>query len=896
MSHVSRRGTMRGVGVTGLATLLVGFMALPVSRALGGEPQKTVQFERDVRPIVEANCTGCHGADRPKASLDLRSVASMLRGGKSGPALSPSDPDGSLLLERITQGEMPPGKARKLSTGEVSTIRDWIRSGAFAAHPGIGAAPVSPVRDEDRRFWSFRPLKRPPVPTASHSLRARTPIDSFLLARLEPNGLGFSPDADACTIARRAYLDLLGLPPSLEEVDAFLADGRPGSFERLVDRLLASSHFGERWGRHWLDVAGYVDTVGFDTDATNIILSEGKWRYRDYVIRAFNQDMPYDRFITEQLAGDELHDWRNASRLTPAMRDGLIATGYLRTARDLTHEDVGVIPQNFHGIVHDTIEIVGTGLLGLTVNCARCHNHKFDPIPQEDYYRLKAIFTPAYNPQGWLPVIPTETNAKDRGLPDASPAELAEIARHNAGVDRRLAEIRNELKELKRPHQDRLFESRLAAVPEGIRAAVREAVRTPADKRNEPQKVLVRKYEAAVSVKPADVLASWSPSEQQSARTVEAEIIEIEASRRKVGKVQALYDVGSPPRTHLLIRGSEQSPGPVVQPGFLRVLCRSDAESIVASPVPYEGTTGRRTALARWLIDPKSPASALLARVLVNRIWKNLFGQGLVPTADNFGVQGQPPTHPELLEWLSCEFVESGWRIKPLVRLIMTSTAYRQASHREDAPVASAADPAAIDPGDELLWRMRLRRLESEVVRDAILTVSGDLNPAAGGPPVPIVARPDGLVEIAKEKLAIPADQYRRSIYLTSRRAYNLSLLTAFDQPLVATNCVERKASAVPLQSLFMLNDAFVAVQSDHFARQVERLSPPSPDRMIETAFRLALGRRPTGSETETCRELLQRGERLYLEAGVTGSDAAHQALVQLCQTLFNTSEFLFAE
>ncbi len=442
----SRTQALRGMGPTGLSGALVWFMALQVSLASDGERPKPVAFERDVRPILATNCAGCHGADRPKAGLDLRSVAAMMRGGKSGPALSPSDPDGSLLLERIAQGEMPPGKARKLSADEVATVREWIRDGARTDHP-VASTPTtaSPVRDEDRRFWSFRPLRQPTVPTGTLAGRMRTPVDRFLQASLEPKGLTFSPDADPSTLVRRAYLDVLGLPPSIEEVDAFLADDRPDAFERVVDRLLASPHLGERWGRHWLDVAGYVDTVGFDTDATNIILSEGKWRYRDYVIRAFNEDRPYDRFLTEQLAGDELYDWRKAKRFTPAMREALIATGYLRTAHDLTHEDVGVIPQNFYGIAHDTIEIVGTGLLGLTINCARCHSHKFDPIPQEDYYRLMAVFSPAYNPQAWLPVIPTETKSRDRGLPDVSPAEVAEIERHNRGVDRRLKELRDRL-------------------------------------------------------------------------------------------------------------------------------------------------------------------------------------------------------------------------------------------------------------------------------------------------------------------------------------------------------------------------------------------------------------------------------------------------------------------
>jgi hypothetical protein len=811
--------------------LLLGICVLRSSAAAGADPERGLRFERDVWPIVAANCAGCHGADRPKAGLDLRSVEMMFRGGKSGPALDRTDPGSSLLLERIVRGEMPPGKARKLSPSEIDSIRSWILSGAAAENSAALPPPIISDREPDRQFWSFRPLRRPRVPEVSHRSLVRTPIDSFVLARLESRGLGFSSEADAVTLVRRAYLDLLGLPPSPEQFDAFVADGRAGAFDRLIDRLLASPHFGERWGRHWLDVAGYVDTVGFDTDATNIILSEGKWLYRDYVIRAFNSDKPYDRFLTEQLAGDELVDWRRAKRFTPAIRESLIATGYLRTARDLTHEDVGVIPQNFFGIVHDTIEIVGTGLLGLTVNCARCHDHKFDPIPQEDYYRLMAIFTPAYNPHAWRPVIPTETNSKDRALPDVSAAEQAEIERHNAELDRQLAVLR----------------SRLA-------------------------------------------------KEKKNAKMTKEEIAAVEVKRKKWGKIQAFYDVGPTPATHLLIRGSEQSPGPEVPPGFLRALCRSESATVATCESSPEGTSGRRSALARWLTEPGSPASALVARVTVNRIWKQLFGQGIVPTADNFGAQGLAPTHPDLLEWLSVELVENGWRIKPLVRLIVNSTAYRQASHAEPAQAVSTQRPAAIDPGNELLWHMRLRRLESEVVRDSMLTVSGDRTLAMGGPPVPISTRPDGLVEVAKDRVSIPGDVCKRSVYLTTRRAYNASLLTVFDQPLVATNCVRRSTSAVPLQSLFLLNDAFVAEQAGHFARRIERTGPASADDRINLAYRLALVRLPSESERKICHDLLRRQTELWIAKGTSCDLASHQALVQLCLTLFNTSEFLYAE
>jgi len=811
--------------------LLVELFLGHLPGAVGADPDRTLRFERDIWPIFTAHCTGCHGADRPKAGLDLRNVAMMLRGGKSGPALDLADPGSSGLLERITRGEMPPGKARKLSPQEIDSVRSWILSGARADNPGAIPPSIAPDRVQNGPFWSFRPLRRPTVPRVSQCARVRTPIDSFVLARLESKELGLSSEADAATLVRRAYLDLLGLPPSPEQLDAYLVDSRAGAFERLVDCLLASPHFGERWGRHWLDVAGYVDTVGFDTDATNIILSEGKWLYRDYVVRAFNEDKPYDRFLTEQIAGDELFDWRRAKRFSPEMRQALIATGYLRTARDLTHEDVGVIPQNFFGIVHDTIEIIGTGLLGLTVNCARCHDHKFDPIPQEDYYRLMAIFTPAYNPHAWHPVIPTETNSKDRALPDLSPAEQAPIERHNAEIDRRVAELRSQVTK---------------------------------DKKN--------------------------------AKVIEREIAAVEAKRKKWGKIQALYDVGPAPATHLLIRGSELSPGPEVPPGFLRALCTSEDAAVASCGSPQEETSGRRRALAQWLTSIDSPASALVARVTINRIWKQLFGQGIVPTADNFGAQGLPPTHPELLEWLSSELVASGWRIKPLVRLILTSTVYRQASHEEPPHAVSSRRAEALDPGNELLWHMRLRRLESEVVRDSMLTASGERTLAMGGPPVPISTRPDGLVEVAKDRLSSLADTYKRSIYLTTRRAYNPSLLTVFDQPLVATNCVKRSTSAVPLQSLFLLNDAFVAEQAERLARRVERNGRSAPDARIDLAFRLTLARLPTERERNVCRELLERQTALWVARGTLPNEASHQALAQLCLTLFNTSEFLYAE
>ena len=780
----------------------------------------------------------------------------------------------------------------RLATSAGFLILGVISQACAAEAPG--AAATDAASDADRQFWAFQPLKPQTPPALAGAMLPQTPIDAFLLVRLAEKGLHFSGEADRVTLIRRLSLDLLGLPPPPEEVDRFAADSAPEAYERLVDRLLASPRFGERWGRHWLDVAGYADTVGFDIDSNNIITSEGKWLYRDYVIHAFNDDKPFDRFLKEQLAGDELHDWRRAEHLSPEMREALIATGYLRTARDLTHEDVGVIAQNFHNILHDTLEIVGSGLLGLTVNCARCHDHKFDPIPQEDYYRLTALLTPAYNPQAWRPVIPFAPDIEDRALADAAPAEAAEWRRENQEIDARVESLAKQLAELQRPYQRRLAESKLAALPEAIRGDVKAALETPAGKRSEIQNYLAEKLAGAIAVKPEDIAAALSEADKAEAAALEAKIAQTKQSRRSWGKLQALWDLGPPPPTYLLRRGDYLTPGEEVSPGFLRVLCRSDAEALASLVSPYSQTSGRRLALAEWLTRPDSPAGALVARVAVNRVWAHLFGRGIVTTTENFGVQGQRPTHPELLEWLSAEYIADGWRTKLLIRRIVTSHAYRQASRRPPAD-ASFPDPAQVDPANELLWRMRLRRLESEAVRDAMLAASGKLNPAMGGPPVLTRAMPDGMVVVDREKLPTPADAWRRSVYMLARRAYNLSLLTVFDQPLVATNCLSRDASAVPLQSLTMFNDDFVAEQSAAFAERVATAAADEPAQ-IELAFRLALARRPNESELGWCREWLARQTERFLASGGDTTQARRMALIQLCRTLFNTSEFLYAE
>jgi hypothetical protein len=658
-----------------------------------------------------------------------------------------------------------------------------------------------------------------------------------LLASLEAKGLSFSPPADRTTLLRRAFLDLHGLPPTPDQLAEFLADSSRDAFARQVDRLLASPRFGERWGRHWLDVVGYADTVGFDSDANGIFVSEGKWKYRDYVIASFNADKPYARFLTEQIAGDELVDWRHAPRFTEEIREDLIATGYLRTARDQTHEPESNIPLNYYGVLHDTVEVVGNSLFALTVNCARCHSHKFDAIPQRDYYRLMALFTPAYNPENWKPVFPWKPEIRDRALPDASTAELTQIDHFNADIDRDVARMRSRMAE--------------PGCSSSLKARLLESV---------------------------------------ALRT---------SQRKRVGHIQAIYDVGPPPVTHLLKRGQFETLGPVVQAGFLSVLCDSPADAVVSDSQSTGPDSGRRLAFARWVTRKDSRAAALLARVYVNRVWQHLFGEGLVRTPENFGVQGEEPTHPELLEWLAADFQGPvAWQTKPLIREIMLSAAYQQSSQSsgKSSPSNAVADPFTVDPENKLLWRMRAKRLEAEAIRDCVLATSGRLDSTMGGPPILLVARPDGLVTIDSSKLRRCGDAVRRSVYLLSRRAYNLSLLSVFDRPLFAVNCPKRDASVIPLQSLTMLNDEFIADEAQYLAARVAAVSADSPKQAVWTAFELALARSPDQREARQCADFLVRQQEAFQHAGAPQPVATQKALAQLCRTLYNTSEFLYSE
>ncbi len=733
--------------------------------------------------------------------------------------------------------------------------------------------------DEPRQHWSFQPLVRISVPEVANSSRVRSEIDAFIVQGLERKGLAPANDADKYSLIRRVYFDLLGLPPSPEQICAFVHDESPHAYELLLGRLMESPHFGERWGRHWLDNAGYVDVQGLDNDAGIIINAENKWLYRDYVIASFNSDKPFDRFLTEQLAGDECVDWRNADQYTPEMQTLLVATGFLRNSADDTNANELNRLDVHHQILERTHEVVMNNLLGLTIQCAKCHDHKYEPLLQTDYYQWQALFQPAFNPDKWL-------QPAARQIPNVSAAEKKRIEDHNSQLDQQIASIKSQIAEVRKPFEQQVLDTKLAQLPEPIRVDTLKAISTPIDQRTELQKYLASKFEEGLKVKPDEVAAIMTQSEKDRVAEFEKQIAGAASQKRTFQHWQAVYDSGPPTATRLLHRGDPLTPGDEVLPAMISVLATPKTSN--TDIVPQHGSSGRRFALAKWLSDPQSPAGSLVIRVRVNRIWQHLFGRGIVKTTDNFGVTGTKPTHPELLEWLSATHVADGQRLKPFLTRIMTSSTYRQSSLRDDERCMS------VDPDNKLLWKQRLRRLESESVRDAILTVSGILDRSMGGAPIPVEPRPDGSFVIKKEGLPTPRAQYRRTIYLLGRRNYHPTLLSVFDQPNLTTNCSERSTSAVVLQSLTMLNDAFVLEQAGALAERVMAMVE-TKDRWITTAFEVTLGRMPTEREVVWCQNAMTREVDYHQQNDkqIPVKEAETRGFTRVCHTLLNTSEFL---
>ncbi|MBC8116630.1 MAG: DUF1553 domain-containing protein [Candidatus Saccharimonas sp.] len=849
-------------------------------------------FETHIRPLLKAHCWQCHGEEeKPEAGLDLRLVRFMSKGGESGPAIAPGQPDASLIWKRVSADEMPPGK-KKLSAQERSMLREWLAQGAKTARAEPEAVPAeSPWTDEERSHWAFQPVQRPPVPAVARPELVASPVDAFLLKRLEAGqdgtALAYSPQADRLTLLRRVHIDLLGLPPTPELVERWLSDSSPDAWEKLIDELLDSPRYGERWGRHWLDVAGYADSDGY-TEVDPV--RPWSFKFRDYVVSAFNDDKPFDRFVVEQLAGDELlaPPYQNLSR---EQTDCLTATGFLRMGPDGTG---GGVDQNVarNEVVAETIKITSTALLGVSVGCAQCHSHRYDPISQVDYYRFRALFEPAYDWKNWKPPAQRLVNLW-------SPADHEQAA----AVDKEVAVLEGgRVKEFDKLVAE-VYERELAKLDDELREAARDAKATKKEKRTDFQKQLLKDY-PSLEVNHGTISLFDPAHTTEISKRYEKLKGEARAKRPKDDFVACLTEPpGHLPTTTVFYRGDINQPKQSVTPAELSVIGSSPVEFPVDDPqLP---TSGRRLAYARHLTNGRHP---LLARVFVNRVWMHHFGRGLVSTPADFGVLGDRPSHPELLDWLADEFVRGDWQLKRLHRLLVNSTAYRQSSRRTDAL-------QLVDPDNRLLARMSVRRLEAEAIRDAILAVTGRLSDKLLGPSISVLPDADGQnivgrgerdgngILIGKQD-GLGEDEFRRSIYVQVRRSMPLGMLEPFDLASMAPNCERRTFSTVAPQSLLMMNNDFLVKQSEAFARRIEETSATEPAARIQRAWQLAYGRIPTETESTRATEFLTLQTAYFDEARAKLPEAERpkqtppttQALALLCQALLSSNAFLYVD
>ncbi|RMG33405.1 MAG: DUF1553 domain-containing protein [Planctomycetota bacterium] len=820
----------------------------------GGKPDASDVvrfFETDVRPLLARRCFGCHGPKRQKGGLRLDSRAAALRGGESGPAIVPGKPDESLLIEAVQYAllQMPPNG--RLTDREVATLRRWIALGAPWPKSSTRVAAQMRQRTD---WWSFRPVADPPVPDVADTAAATAdpagrvwsahPIDRFVLRRLRQRGLVPAPPADRRTLIRRVYFDMLGLPPTQAEIAAFLGDRRPDAWPRLVDRLLADPRYGERWGRHWLDVVRYAESDGFRQDAYR----PHAWRYRDYVIRSFNADKPYDRFVQEQLAGDEL---------APGDPEALVATGFLRHyLYEFNQRDVRT---QWKDILTNVTDVTADVFLALGLSCARCHDHKFDPISQVEYFRFRAFFAP---------LLPRDD------VPPVTPAVRARHAQALARWEQATASVRRRIDALRQPYLEKAAREAIAKFPEDIQ----QIMAKPADRRTPLERQFAYLVMQQVVLEQAKV--KLSPDDEKKLQALQAALQKHE--RLKPPPLPVAYSVSDigPTAPRVVIPGSEQA----VEPGF------PSAVHVPAVPIrpPFPGTTGRRLALARWLTQPEHP---LTARVIVNRLWQYHFGRGLVETSGDFGHLGTPPSHPELLDWLTRRFVEHGWSLKWLHRQILCSMTYRQSSRHPHAELA-----VRVDPDNRLLWHFAVRRLEAEPVRDTLLWVAGRLDDTMFGP-------------------SVDARQPRRSVYTKVIRNTRDPLLDAFDQADGLNSVARRNVTTTPAQALLMLNGRWLLERAGEFAARVEadggRIADGAGDQAsawraaVRASFRLALQREPTAEEVEFAVGYLRRTLQLLRDkrppAGPSASDPEwsgpwRAALTDWCHVLLNSNEFLYVE
>jgi hypothetical protein len=833
------------------------------------EANEKKRNQHDVLPIVLLRCTTCHGARLKKGGVDLRTPASMRKGGENGPAMVSGDPNASLMIQRIESEACPPRDlllkffVKRPPASEVQILRNWIAAGAPLGDvlPDVATTEPDPlVTDEDREHWAFQtPVARPDAPS----------IDEFILENLNQKGLTFSPEADRDTLIRRTYLDLIGIPPTLNEWQDWNNNDDPNWHRGLVDDLLASPRYGERWGRYWLDLAGYADSEG-GTSADPV--RQVAWKYRDYVIQSFNDDKPYDTFLMEQIAGDELLDHERASVITEQMVDNLVATGFLRMGMDQTgSRTMNFVPERI-GVISDVITVLGEGLMGLTMGCARCHSHKYDAIPHRDYYRFKAIFQGAFDEHDWL-------TFKNRKLDVDVPERRQRYKTQNPPLAAKIRKLEQQLKSSTSALQVELLRQHYPTQSQVDRVETLRALGIADNNRSQPQRILVEMLQRVAllpdSEQPVSVVEA-----RQAVRDVENTILETRKQLPPPPTIRAVWDRGEPSPTYILRRGEHNKPGPLVGPGVPSVLTDGRTPFDVRPPFP-NGTrrTGRRLAFAKWLTQPDHP---LTARVLVNRVWYHHFGIGLVKTLENFGVKGEWPSHPGLLDWLAVNFVKQDWSIKDLHRVMMNSQTYRQSSRITD-------DRRKADPQNRLLSRMSLRRMDAEALRDSLLAVSGLLDERAGGPPDTVSVNQNGLVSVDPTS----EGRWRRSIYLQYRRTEIPSMMATFDYPEMGPNCLSRSVSTVSPQSLMLMNNDHVRQLAASFAARVEATHKGGDSGnlpgVVGTVYQLALSRLPGDQER-------QLGVDTLIELRDAWPESPMAALETYCHTILNSGAFLYID
>jgi hypothetical protein len=730
------------------------FIAEPTRAA---EPEGDRFYREKIQPVLEASCFGCHSANaaKVKGGLLLDSREGLLRGGDTGPSVVPGKAGESPLIQAIRHEdglEMPPKKP-KLADPVIADFERWVDMGA----PVPASDAAGPRLDDARRHWAFQPIKKAVPPGVKDSAWVRTPVDAFVLAKLESRGWKPAPPAERHDLIRRVTFDLTGLPPTPEEVESFVADTSSDAYEKVVDRLLASPRYGERWAQHWLDVVRFAESEGYEYDRP----IPDAWRFRDYVIDSFNRDKPFDRFLIEQIAGDEIE---------PENPECQVASTFHRLGPVRRNAGNPEIALSRNEVLTDRTDILGTAILGLTVGCARCHNHKLEPISQKDYYRFQAYLA----------------STEEHDIVIATPAERAEWESANS-------RFKEEMKTLQDRSKKATGEERTKLRLEIAALGAREPAPLPT------------------------IASTWNDFEKRT-------------------------------EIHVLKRGVWESKGDLVGPRPPGVLVSDDLPEL-SPDVPDP-----KARLARWLVDPAHP---LTSRVLANRLWLYHFGAGLVKTVNDFGTKGDRPSHPELLDWLASTLVEGGWRLKPVHRLLVLSNTYQQSGK---SPLAAEAMKA--DPENRLLWHAARRRLTAEEIRDAMLATSGRLNLKAGGSSVMLPVDP-GLLKLMYKPSQWQAslsreEQDRRSIYLFAKRNLRLPFFETFDAPTSLASCARRESSTHAPQALELLNGRLSTDLAATFAERLTRESAGDPGRLVDRAFRLALGRSPSPEERSISLEYLR--------------------------------------